>query len=172
MDEGAKRQLLEANVTDPPGRRRFLLEPIVCFVGKNKMTSDTSDKKQFWAQCRLARDAMVDGKILLVREFDGIAWEAVGDALHSVPQMFQLWACKQVWDIAGTNYIHSKWDKSVKRWCPSCRRSRETAEHVVMCSEVGRVDTLHRTVFFVEEWLSEVSTNPVLQNCIVRYAHG
>jgi hypothetical protein len=171
-DAGAKRQLLEASVTELPGRQRFPLEPIACFVGKNKMTSDTSDKIRFWAHRRLAREAMVDSKILLGRQFDGIAWEAVYDALHSVPQMFQLWACKQVWDIAGTNYLRSKWDKSVKGWCPSCRRSRETAAHVVMCSEAGRVDTLHRTVDFMEEWLSEVGTNPALQTCIIRYAHG
>jgi hypothetical protein len=162
-DAGAKRQLLEASVTELPGRRRFPLEPIACFVGKNKMTSDTSDKIRFWAHRRLAREAMVDSKILLGRQFDGIAWEAAYDALHSVPQMFQLWACKQVWDIAGTNYLQSKWDKSVKGWCPSCRQSRETAAHVVMCSEAGRVDTLHRTVDFMEEWLSEVGTNPALQ---------
>jgi len=120
VDAGAKRQLLEANVTNLPGRQRFPLEPIACFVGKNKMTSDTSDEIQFWAYRRLAREAMVNNKILLGRQFDGIAWEAVYDALRSVPQMFQLWACKLVWDIAGTNYLWLKWDKSVKGWCPSC----------------------------------------------------
>jgi hypothetical protein len=87
----------------------------VCFVGKNKMTLDTSDTTQFWVHRRLAREAMVDGKILLGRQFDGIAWDAVYDRLRRVPPMFQLWACKQVWDIAGTNYLRLKWDKSVKR---------------------------------------------------------
>jgi len=172
VDAGAKKRLLDANAMELPTTRRFPLEPIACFVGKNKMTSDTSEAIRLWAHRRLAREAMVDGKILFERQFDAIAWEAVFDALHSVPQMFQLWACKQVWDIAGTNYLRSKWDKSVKRWCPSCRRARETAEHVIGCSEYGRVETLHRTVDFVEKWLTETGTNPTLQTCIVRYAHG
>jgi hypothetical protein len=172
VDAGAKKRLMEATVADFPGTRRFPLEPIACFVGKHKMTTDTSDAIQFWAHRRLAREAMVDAKILYERQFDAIAWDAVYEALRSVPQMFQLWACKQVWDIAGTNYLRSKWDKSVKRWCPCCRRAKETAEHVVSCSEFGRVETLHKTVDFVAEWLAEIGTNPTLRICIVRFAHG
>jgi hypothetical protein len=42
VDAGAKTKLLEANARESPGPRRFPLEPIACFVGKNKMTSDTS----------------------------------------------------------------------------------------------------------------------------------
>jgi hypothetical protein len=172
VDAGAKKKLLEANAMAFPGPRQFPLEPIACFVGKNKMTSDTSEAIRFWAHRRLAREAMVDGKVLYGRQFDLIAWEAVYEALRSVPQMFQLWACKQVWDIAGTNYLRSKWDKSVKRWCPSCRRAKETAAHVVSCSEFGRVDTLHKTVDFVVEWLAEIGTHSTLQTCIAQYAHG
>ena len=38
--------------------------------------------------------------------------------------MFQMSACKQVWDIAGMNYLHSKWDRTVDKWCPICRRAK------------------------------------------------
>jgi hypothetical protein len=69
------------------------------------MTSDTGDAIQFW-DCRLAREALVDDKVLVERQFDAIVWEAMYAVLHSMPQMFQLWACTQVWDIAGTNYLH------------------------------------------------------------------
>ncbi len=105
VDVGQKRRLLEANATELPGIRRFPLEPIACFVGKNTMTTDTSDAIRFWAHPRLAREAMVDRQILFERQFDAIAGEAVFDALHNLPQMFQLWACRQVWDIAGNNYL-------------------------------------------------------------------
>ena len=57
----------------------------------------------------------MESKVLNVCQFDAIAWEAVHEGLHSVPPLFQLWACKQVWDIAGTNYLRSKWDESVDK---------------------------------------------------------
>jgi hypothetical protein len=121
VDAGAKRCLMEADAAGPGVElRQFPLEPIACFVGKNKITSDAVVAIRFWAQRRLAREALVEGKILTGEQFDAVAWEAVYEALRSVPQMFQLWACKQVWNIAGTNYPRAKWDKTTKKWCPSC----------------------------------------------------
>ena len=35
--------------------------------------------------------------------FREVAWRQVYDTLHSVPRLFQLWACKQVTVVAGTN---------------------------------------------------------------------
>ena len=68
----------------------------------------------------------MESEVLNIRQFDAIAWGAVYTGLNSVPTLFQLWACKQVWDIAGTNYLRSKWDDSVDKRCPSCRAVRET----------------------------------------------
>jgi hypothetical protein len=115
VDAGAKRRLLEADAMEQPVWWKFHLEPIVCYVEKNKMTTDTGDAIQFWAQRQSAREALVDGKVLYEHQFNLIAWEAVCAGLHGVPQMFQLWACKQVWDIAGTNSLCSRWDKSIKK---------------------------------------------------------
>ena len=42
-----------------------------------------------------------------------MAWRQIYDALHDVPRMFQLWACKQVMDVAGTNYNLAKRNKEV-----------------------------------------------------------
>ncbi len=136
------------------------------------MTSDTGDAIQFWAHHRLAREALVDGKVLVAQKFDAIAREAVHTALHSVPQMFQLWACKQVWDIAGTNYLHSRWDKAVSKWCPSCRCAKETSNHVIRCSKAGWAKTLKATIGFVEDWLVEAGMDPGVRRCVVQYACG
>jgi hypothetical protein len=114
----------------------------------------------------------VDDKVLYKRHFNLIAWEAVYASLHGVPQMIQLWACKQVWDIAGTNSLRLRWDKLIKKWCPSCGQARETAAHVLSCDEVGRVKTLQATIDFVEEWLEEVDTDPMVVTCVVEYARG
>ena len=35
--------------------------------------------------------------------FQEVAWRQMYDALHEVPRMFQVWACKQVTNIAGVN---------------------------------------------------------------------
>lgn len=92
--------------------------------------------------------------------------------MHSVPRMFQLWACKQVWDIAGTNYPRSKWDGTVKKWCPSCRRAKETCAHVSQCREKGRIQTLQATIGFLDTWLEKVGTDPDLRRCIIQFARG
>jgi hypothetical protein len=92
------------------------------------------------------------------------------EALHKVPIMFQMLACKQVWDIAGTNYPRSKWDKTVDKWCSSCRRSKEMAGHVLACSEVGRVTALQRTIDLVKQWLTDVDTAENIRGCIIQYA--
>ncbi len=64
VDAGAKRRLLEADAMEQPVRQGFPLELIVCCIGKDKMTTDTGDAIQFWAHRRLAREALVDGKVL------------------------------------------------------------------------------------------------------------
>jgi hypothetical protein len=120
VDAGAKWRLLEADAMEQPVRRRFPLEQIVCYVGNKKMTTDMGEAIQFWAHRWLAREALVDVEVLYESQFNLIAWEAVYAGLHGVPQMFQLWACKQVWDIAGANSLCSRWDQLIKIWCPSC----------------------------------------------------
>ena len=172
LSSTAKRALWNAVHTAQPEKQCFPLEPIACFVGKEKMTSDSGELLRFWAHRRLAREALVDSKLLNIRQFDAIAWDAMYAGLHAVPPMFQMWACKQVWDIAGTNYLRSKWDESVEKWCPSCREVRETTGHVVHCNEVVRVATLRATIQLLGAWLEDVDTAPDLRHCILEYANG
>jgi hypothetical protein len=49
------------------------------------MTTDMGDAIQFWAHRWLAREALVDGKVLYKHQFNLIAWEAVYTSLHGVP---------------------------------------------------------------------------------------
>jgi hypothetical protein len=128
------------------------------------MTTDTGEVLHFWAHRRLVREALVDGKILTGTQFDVVAWEVVYDALHSVPCMFQLWACKQVLDIAGASYPRCKWDKTVNKWCPCCQRAKETVEHVPLCREAGRVETLSATIVF---WISHLQSLAQTRGCSV-----
>ena len=82
-------------------------------------------------------------------------------ALETVPQMFQVWACKQVLGIANTNHTVSKWDKTVDPLCPSCQQVKEMTEHVILCNEASRVDIFLKTIDLLERWLAKMHTHPV-----------
>ncbi len=120
----------------------------------------------------MARQALSDMNVLHTVQFDEIAWESVHSALHTVPRLFQVWACKQVLDIASTNQIVSKWDRAVNPLCPSCMQVRETSEHVLMCSEAGQVNILVQTVKLLDGWLRKMDTHLQLQEVIVLYCNG
>ena len=138
MDAKAKRLLLEALTSGTEHRRQFPTKaPITCHVGARKVTSKAAGDIQFWVRRYLAQESLCTptkraGSILTTSQFDEIAREFVTKALKEVPCMFQLWASKQVWDVAGTNLLHSKWDKTVPSRCPSCRRWKETSEHILL----------------------------------------
>jgi hypothetical protein len=106
----------------------FPLEPIGIIVSGKKMTSDTGPYLWFHALLQLARGEFDAARILSQDEFDRVDWEIVCDTLHSVPQMFQVLACKQVWSIAGTNHETACWS-NVSPLCPG--------EQVEMVSKVS-----------------------------------
>ena len=170
VDAMAKRQIYNTDVAAPVRRQHFPLEPICCFIGMDKMTSDTGASLHFWAHKALARETLSLGKVLTTRQFDLVAWEYVYAALHEVPRLFQLWACKQVLGVAGTNGLHSRWTDGLSPRCPSCKCCMETCSHVVLCNEIGRVETLQMTIGLLQEWLVEVGTDPDLGHCLIEYA--
>ena len=78
-----------------------------------------------------------------LEEFEEVAWRHIYDALHDVPRLFQLWACKQVMDVVGTNHNQAK--QTTGEHDPhrtSCNQEIETCSHVLHCNEEGRVDAL------------------------------
>jgi hypothetical protein len=83
--------------------------------------------------------------------------------------MFQIWACKQVMDIAPANG-NRPWERGLCPLCPSCAQVDETCSHVLFCNHAGRVDGLMKSINQLEQWLEEVDTDPDLLGCIVEYA--
>ena len=63
VDTAAKKAIQEADMATIPKHTCFYLEKIVCFVGKEKMTSDTTNSIHYWAHMRIARDTLSDEKI-------------------------------------------------------------------------------------------------------------
>ena len=175
MDAAAKQTLLESLTGRTERQRQFPTETISCFVGNQKVTSETRGDIKFWAHRRLARESLCTPtkrkeSILTTTQFDEIAWEFVSRALTDVPRMFQLWASKQVWDIAGTNLLRSKWDITVSPRCPSCRRWNETSGHIIQCREKGRAQFWQASVNLLDQWLENSGTDPIIQKAVVIFA--
>ena len=146
-------------------------------MGNWKVISDSAGDIRFWAHRCLACSALCNptrkvAAIWNTKQFDLIAWEIVAKALKTVPQMFQLWACKQVWIIAGTNHLRYKWDVTVEsQKCPSCRRWKETSKHILTCREKGWTNFFtHQLDYFNNG--REAGTDPVLHGSLTEHARG
>jgi hypothetical protein len=83
--------------------------------------------------------------------------------------MFQIWACKQVMDIAPANG-NQPWERGLCPLCPSCAQVDKTCSHMQFCNHAGWVDALMKSINQLEQWLEEVDTDPDLLRCIVEYA--
>ncbi len=83
--------------------KRFPLEPICVILGNNKVTSDKGERVRFWVHWQIERACFHELGILNGHQFDLVDWTMVHTALRWVPRMFQIWACKQVMDIAPAN---------------------------------------------------------------------
>ena len=68
-----------------PRQEIFHLEPIAVFVGREKMTSDTSDEIRFWVHRMLAKETFFTLGLMSAHSFQEVAWRQVYDTLHNVP---------------------------------------------------------------------------------------
>ena len=103
-------------------------------------------------------------------QYEEVARKAVYDTLHEVPRMFQIWACKQVMSIAGTNLNQSKYKDNHNPSCPSCTVCEESCEHILMCNEEGRVEALMVSIALMDKWMRNAGTGNALRQCLVEYA--
>ena len=73
------------------------------WTGKQQMTLETGGILRFWVHQKLARELFEELHLMDCQAFNKVAWKQVHSALHSVPRLFQLWACKRFTNIAATN---------------------------------------------------------------------
>ena len=152
---------LEGEELPPQGV--FPLEPVAVFIGGEKMTSDTGECLRFWAHRKLAKELYLKHKILTPVQYEEVAWKSVYDTLHEVPRMFQIWACKQVMSIAGTNLNQSKYKDNHDPSCPSCTVCEESCEHILMYNEEGRVEALMVSIALMDKWMRNARTDNALR---------
>ncbi len=170
-DFGAKQALLDLDAFSLPRQQSFPLETISVFVSREKMTSDTGPHLRFHAHRQLAREEFAAAGILQPDHFDKVNWETVHYTLSMVPRMFQVWACKQVWGIAGTDYETAHWSE-VSPLCPSCMQVPETCGHILQCCHAGRVKALQLTIKLLDRWMKQQGTDPDPRDCLYEYAMG
>ena len=103
VDFLAKKVIWDLEGKKPPPQEMLPLEPIAVFAGKQKITLGPGGTLRFWAHRSIARRVMAKQKILFPDQFEEVAWSVVHQALWDVPRMFQIWAAKQVMELAGTN---------------------------------------------------------------------
>jgi hypothetical protein len=107
------------------------------------MRSDTGISIRYHSHKHLAREEFNAAGVLSFQQFDRVDWEIMHSALMTIPIMFQVWACKQVWGIAITN-----------RESPSCRQVPETCCHILHCPHKGRVEeALNTTISLINKWM-------------------
>jgi hypothetical protein len=106
--------------------------------------------------------------------FDEVDWPNVHCTLNKeVPKLFQVWACMQVMDISATNKnLHWHHQDGHSNKCRCCTIHVETVEHVILCPEVGRVETFMQSSQALEQWMEKADINPDLIDCIVDYVQG
>ncbi len=73
-------------------------------------------------------------------------------------------------NIAATNKNLSRRHRDGRsNKCPCCTIHVETAEHVLLCPEVGRVEAFQLGTTALERWLDMADTDPDLIDSIVEY---
>ena len=172
MDAKAKQAILDLDKDNLPRQENFPLEPVAVYAGEEKLTSSTSAHLHFWTYRETARSAFHELGVLFANQFDEVDWPAVYHSLYEVPRMFSIWACKQVMDMAPTNYNQRHYKVDHDTSCPSCGCKEETCAHILDCEEAGRVDCMNRSIDNVDTWLRESGTDSRVRQLIVAYAKG
>ena len=110
-----------------------------------------AEELRFCVQKQIAEAVFDKLRLMLPDQFQEVAWRQVHDAVLETPRMFQMWACKQVTNIAGVNRNLAKYMKDQSSKCPRCDVEEETCYHVLCCNEEGRVKTLLGTVYMLDD---------------------
>lgn len=104
------------------------------------MTTDSGAAIRFATHRAEAQELYYKCGILDPPAFDKVWWEVVHVTLHSLPPMFVVWACKQVFNYAVTFYglNQCEEDKFPSPTCPCCTMTTETTGHILFFQEEGR----------------------------------
>jgi hypothetical protein len=170
-DARAKAILRSQDVINLPPQEAFPLKPICMFIEGKKMTLDTGAHIRYTDGLQVPQSLFHKSRRMSPDAFDKVNWPHVHRTLHEeLSQLFQVWACKQVMNIAATNKNLSRKHRDGRSdKCPCCTIHVETTEHILLCPEVGRVEAFQLYTTALERWPDKANTNPDLTDIIVEY---
>eukprot|EP00956_Cyclotella_meneghiniana_P010714 scaffold14988_cov36-Cyclotella_meneghiniana.AAC.1 len=171
-DQAAKDELKKVDLQDMPAQKQFPLEPLALFIDGHKITTESGPTIRYAAQLKEARSVFHERKVLLGDTFDEVAWKHVYRTLHKVPKMFQIFACKQVFDVSATFVNLRKRTRDGEKpsdKCPSCGMCKENGAHILLCPEEGRVEALKKFSERLATTLVECGTERDLVFLILHY---
>lgn len=172
-DATAKQCIIES-LEPGPISTPFPLEPCFLFANFQIITSETDITLRFHAHRLEALSLFNDLGILTPDQIQEVAWEEVHTTLHTLPKMFQMFAGKQVFGGAAVlaNLSKQKAYAHLGRSCPSFTLHKETTEHLLYCTEVGREANLKLQLRGVGDWLHSIGTIPKLMDLIMVFLYS
>ncbi len=148
-------------------------EDVEVVIWGNNITNDISHTIRFQASKEAARKYWGNKKKKPWPNacFDKVDWEHLDLALKNKPDTYKIWRSKQNSSFCGTRgqvgmYLGTTLPD--KR-CPNCSR-RETADHLLLCSNEDRTQLLIENTDELERWLERDGiTDPELSYWIPKY---
>ena len=142
----------------------------------NKITNDVSQPVRFHASKELAQMLLTDTRRWPQDRFNEVDWEHLDLATSSKSDMYKIWRSKQHTGFCGTRVQVGRYSglECPDKKCPSCGH-KETAEHILICSNKDRTRLLAETTEDLSTWLNqEHLTNLELAYWIPKYIlmHG
>ena len=94
--------------------------------------------------------------------FDAIYWDGVEKVLTSCPEMFSVWATKQVSGFFGNNHLLNHINGHTVDVCPNCGCHPERPQHIIFCRDPARSAVFDSSVDRLVEWLASQRTDASL----------
>jgi hypothetical protein len=141
-------------------------EDVVVVIWGNKITDDISHTIRFQASNEAARKYLGNKKknSWPNKRFNKVNREHLDFALKNKPDMYKIWRSKQNSGFCGTRVqvgLYSGPTLPDER-CPNCSR-RETADHLLLCSNKDRTQLLIKNTDKLGKWLErDKITDPKL----------
>jgi len=92
-------------------------------------------------------------------DFPFVYWEGMEQVTKSFPEMFRVWATKQVSHFQGTNRQLSRIDRRILNVCPSCGCPDEATSHITCCRDSGRTRVFTESVLDLDQWMRDQQTS-------------
>jgi hypothetical protein len=101
--------------------------------------------------------------------FEEVYWDGIERVLDSCPEMFSVWATKQVSGFNGNNHLLRHINGSTIDECPNCGCRPERSTHMIYCRDSARSAVFSSSVDKLVEWLASQRTDPELITLLSSY---